>query len=208
MTIKKSILFINISFFISLSAFAQKTDSTIIQKDTVQQKLSKPSVKEKGIIKDSLRLAIEKMPRKAAFRSAILPGLGQIYNKRWWKVPLIYGGFVGLGLIFEFNNRYYKIFLKEAQYRNANPGLKENPLFVNATDEGIILYKDAYRRNRDLSVLAGVAFYAINIIDAYVDAKFFRYDISDDLTLQIKPSLQQQPFMNSYIPGIKVSLSL
>jgi Family of unknown function (DUF5683) len=179
----------------------------MLKADTVKQKLPDPSVKEKGHFKDPTRLALEKMPRNAAFRSAILPGWGQVYNKRWWKVPLIYGGFAGLGLIFEFNNRYYRSFLKEAQYRAYHPGEKENPLYVNVSDAGIILIKDDYRRNRDLSVLAGVALYAINIIDAYVDAKFFRYDISDNLTLQIKPSIQQ-PVMNSYIPAIKVSLSL
>ena len=208
---KNFILFTIISFFISLSAFSQKIDSVILNADTVKQKTAKPSVEEKedkGPVKDSLRLAIEKMPRTAAFKSAILPGLGQVYNKRWWKVPLIYGGFVGLGLIYEFNNRYYHTFLKEAQFRYANPGQKENPLYVNGTDEGIILYKDSYRRNRDLAVLAGIAFYAINIIDAYVDAKFFRYDISDTLTLKIKPSMQQEPFTNAYIPAIKISLSL
>jgi hypothetical protein len=131
------------------------------------------------------------MPRRAALKSAMLPGLGQIYNKRWWKVPLVYGGFVGIGLVFEFNQRYYQIFLKEAQFRQENPGKKENPLYAPYTTEGIISIKDSYRRDRDLSVLAGLGFYAITIIDAYVDAKFFRFDISNDLTLQINPTINQ-----------------
>ncbi len=218
---KNFIILISLSFFISVSVFGQKTDSVktdsvILQKDTLKQEPAKPAVKqepakpakEKGPFKDSLRLALEKMPRQAAFISAILPGLGQVYNKRWWKVPLIYGGFVGLGLVFEFNNRWYQLFLKEAQYRDQNPGQKENPLFATVSDAGIILIKDDYRRNRDLSIIAGVAFYAINIIDAYVDAKFFRFDISDNLALKIKPSIQAEPFTNAYIPAIKLSLYL
>ena len=120
---------------------------------------------------------------RAAIRSAILPGLGQITNRRWWKVPLVYGGFAGIGLVYEFNQRNYKIFLKEAQIREFNNTVKDslripgNPLYAELSSTGIISIKDAYRRNRDLSILGGLAFYTINIIDAYIDAKFFRFDM-------------------------------
>ncbi|MGB4775771.1 MAG: DUF5683 domain-containing protein [Daejeonella sp.] len=192
-----------------VNVFAQKTDTIPLNADTTKKNIPPPVQAKVTPFKDSLRLEIEKRPRKAAIRSAIVPGLGQIYNKRWWKVPLIYGGFVGIGLVYEFNHRNYKIFLKEAQFREANPGMTENPLYVGASNSGIILVKDAYRRNRDLSVLIGVAFYAVNIIDAYIDAKFLRFDISNDLSLNIRPSLQQA-FTNSYtssVPSIKLSLS-
>ena len=152
------------------------------------------------------------MTRRATMESAMLPGLGQIYNKRWWKVPLVYGGFVGIGLVYEFNQRYYKIFLMEAQYRELNPGKTENPLFAGYTNQGIITIKDSYRRNRDLSILAGLGFYAINIIDAYIDSKFFRFDISDELSLRVNPSVQQPVYIHSSaiapVAGIKISLSL
>ena len=178
--------FILMCFLAHSDAFGQIKDNTSSRKDT-----AKVAVKKTPAIKDSARIEIEAMPRRAALKSAMLPGLGQIYNKRWWKVPLVYGGFVGIGLVFEFNQRYYKIFLKEAQFRQENPGKTENPLFAPYTTEGIISIKDAYRRDRDLSVLAGLGFYAINIIDAYVDAKFFRFDISDELTLQVNPTINQ-----------------
>jgi hypothetical protein len=178
--------FILMCFLAHSDAFAQIKESTTSRKDT-----AKVAVKKTPAIKDSARIEIEAMPRRAALKSAMLPGLGQIYNKRWWKVPLVYGGFVGLGLVFEFNQRNYKIFLKEAQFRQENPGKTENPLFAPYTTEGIISIKDAYRRDRDLSVLAGLGFYAINIIDAYVDAKFFRFDISDELTLRVNPTINQ-----------------
>ncbi|MEJ7778474.1 MAG: DUF5683 domain-containing protein [Daejeonella sp.] len=164
------------------------------------------------VVKDSARLAAEERPRIAVRKSAILPGLGQIYNKRWWKVPLVYGGFIGIGLVFEFNQRYYQIFLKEAQYRELNPGKSQNPLFAQYSREGIISIKDSYRRNRDLSILAGIGFYAIQLIDAYVDAKFFRFDISDDLSLKIEPLIQSGTIYNASVssPGIgfKVKLAL
>lgn len=178
--------FILMCFLAHSYAFAQKKESNPARTDT-----AKVAVKKTPAIKDSARIEIEAMPRRAALKSAMLPGLGQIYNKRWWKVPLVYGGFVGIGLVFEFNQRYYQIFLKEAQFRQENPGKKENPLFAPYTTEGIISIKDSYRRDRDLSVLAGLGFYAITIIDAYVDAKFFRFDISNDLTLQVNPTINQ-----------------
>ena len=178
--------FILMCFLAHSNAFAQKKENDTARKDT-----AKIVVKKTPAIKDSARIEIEAMPRRAALKSAMLPGLGQIYNTRWWKVPLVYGGFVGIGLVFEFNQRYYQIFLKEAQYRQENPGKKENPLFTPYTTEGIINIKDSYRRDRDLSVLAGLGFYAITIIDAYVDAKFFRFDISNDLTLQVNPTINQ-----------------
>lgn len=185
--------------------------SQIVEPSSARQDTSKKAIKKEPAIKDSARLAIEAMPRRAALNSALLPGLGQITNKRWWKVPLVYGGFVGIGLVFEFNQRYYKIFLKEAQFRQENPGKTQNPLYARFTTEGIISIKDSYRRNRDLSVLGGLGFYAINIIDAYVDAKFFRFDISDDLSVKVRPSLNQGPIHASGVSpvlGLKLKINL
>ncbi len=189
-----------------IKAYSQNSD-TIPQK-----KQAKPEVAPNGVVKDSARLAVEAMPRIAARRSAILPGLGQIYNKRWWKVPLVYGGFVGIGLVYEFNQRQYKIFLTEAQYRQEDPE-KANPAWKVYTDEGIIGIKDDYRRTRDLSILAGVAFYAVQIIDAYIDAKFFRFDVSNDLSIKVDPFIQPAQIYNAASPaattiGFKVKLSL
>jgi hypothetical protein len=194
-------------FFTQNQAFTQ----VLKENNTALQDTSKKVIKKTPAIKDSARIAIEAMPRRAALNSAMLPGLGQINNKRWWKVPLVYGGFIGIGLVFEFNQRYYKVFLKEAQFRQDNPGKTLNPLYAPYSTEGIIKIKDSYRRNRDLSVLAGLGFYAINIIDAYVDAKFFRFDISDDLSLKMSPTLNQAPIHASGVNpvlGVKLKISL
>jgi hypothetical protein len=167
-------------------------------------------VKKKEVVKDSARVALEKMPRRAVLASAIVPGLGQIYNKRWWKVPLVYGGFVGIYLVYDFNQRYYKDFLAEAQYRQLNDGKPNNPKYAQYDQTAIVNAKDFYRRNRDLSILAGLAFHAIQVIDAYVDAKFFRYDISDELAIKVAPTIQSPSIYNAYtpIPSIKLKLSL
>ncbi len=194
-----------VCFLTQWDAFSQVKDKKSSKSD------SSKVVGKTPALKDSARLAIEAMPRRAAMKSLMLPGLGQIYNKRWWKVPLVYGGFVGIGLVFEFNQRYYKIFLKEAQFRELNPESTQNPLYAGYTNEGIIQIKDAYRRDRDLSILAGLGFYAITIIDAYVDAKFFRFDISDELSLKVQPSVGQIPVnASAFSPavGLKLKLSL
>ena len=206
MTSKLLSLMICLCFLTQIEVYSQISDSI------PQRKRDKTKIATSGVVKDSARLAIEAMPGIAARRSAIVPGLGQIYNKRWWKVPLVYGGFVGIGLVYEFNQRQYKIFLTEAQYRQEDPS-KANRAWKAYTDEGIIGVKDDYRRTRDLSILAGVAFYAVQMIDAYIDAKFFRFDVSDDLSLKIDPFVQPTQIYNASSPagttiGFKVRLSL
>lgn len=209
-----------LSIFLLVFAFSyakgQERDSILRGRDTVKTVLEAEPVKP-AVVKSAARLELEKMPRRAAIRSAIIPGWGQITNRRWWKVPLVYGGFVGLALVYDFNQENYKLFLTEAQnreYNEQNPTLPPryvNPGYRTLTNSGIISLKDSYRRDRDLTILGGVAFYAITIIDAYVDAKFFRFDIDDELALQLKPAFQQVPGIysaSSPVPSVKVSLSL
>jgi hypothetical protein len=138
-------------------------------------------------------------PRKATIYSAVLPGLGQIYNRKYWKVPIVYGGFAALGYFINFNNEEY------VKYRQAysdiidddpntisytrltvNPGFLE-PDKISQFTERLRSAKDYWRRNRDLVVIGTVVFYAVNIIDASVDAHFFNFDISDDLTFNWTP---------------------
>jgi hypothetical protein len=197
-------------------AMAQDRDSLLRRQDTVKNVLKAEPAKP-PVAKSAARLELEKMPRRAAIRSAIIPGWGQITNRRWWKVPLVYGGFVTLAFVYDYNQTNYKIFLTEAQnreYNQQNPALPPryvNPGYRTLTSSGIIKLKDAYRRDRDLTILGGLAFYTITIIDAYVDAKFFRFDIDDELALQVKPAFQQVPGIYtsaSPVASVKVSLSL
>lgn len=138
-------------------------------------------------------------PRKATVYSAVLPGMGQIYNRKYWKVPLVYGGFAALGYFINFNNEEY------VKYRqaysdiidddpntisftrlNANPDFLKDEMRGQFTDR-LRGEKDRWRRYRDLVVIGTAVFYAVNIIDASVDAHFFNFDISDDLTINWAP---------------------
>lgn len=138
-------------------------------------------------------------PRKATVYSAVLPGLGQIYNRKYWKLPLVYGGFATFGYFINFNNERYTTYkqaysdiIDKDPYTNSHLKLKVNPSLlqpekISNYTEALRRQKDYWRRNRDLVVISTVAFYAINIIDASVDAHFFNFDISDDLSINWVP---------------------
>lgn len=138
-------------------------------------------------------------PRKATIYSAVLPGLGQIYNRKYWKVPLVYGGFAALGYFITFNNEEYVKFrqaysdiLDTDPNTNSYVELFTDPRNLESENIGqsterLRKAKDYWRRNRDLLVIGTAVFYAVNIIDASVDAHFFNFDISDDLTINWAP---------------------
>lgn len=135
-------------------------------------------------------------PRKATIYSAALPGLGQIYNRKYWKVPLVYGGFAALGYFINFNHgEYIKFRQAYSDIIDTDPNTSSHlKLIVNYQPDRTSQYtetlrttKDYWRRNRDLLVIGTAVFYAINIIDASVDAHFFKFDISDDLSMKWVP---------------------
>ncbi len=129
--------------------------------------------------------------KKALTYSAILPGLGQSYNRKYWKIPIIYGGFAGLALVVDFNQKKFKQFSNELVARSKNdPSNMPDPALAVASNERIVELKNFYKRNRDFSILGIVGLYGLNIIDAYVDAELSGFDISDDLSLKITPYLQ------------------
>jgi len=145
---------------------------------------------------------------KAAIYSAVLPGLGQGYNRKYWKIPIIYAGFGVIGYFVYFNNNEYKDF-KEAYIYVANDDTvpTDNPYVTKYTQDQLKEAMDFYRRNRDLSIIIGGLWYVLNILEAYVDAHFFDYDISDDLTMKISPSaLSGSSTAFKPTPGIKISL--
>lgn len=175
----------------------------------------------KGIKKDSARLEIERVSRIAWRRSIFVPGWGQYTNGGlWWiKVPIIYGGFVTSYLVFDFWQWYYKKFLNEITYRMENNGDRSDPdlLFFDSMD-GMIKRKDYARRNRDLTILATVGWYGLNVVEAYVNSMLKnRWSIGDETAaLQISPSFMtgmppmamHTGFQNMITPGIKLTLSI
>jgi len=153
-------------------------------------------------------------PKKATIYSAILPGLGQAYNKKYWKIPLIYIGFGTIGYFIDWNNDNYKLFktgykhltdddpdtqdyMKIEAVRRNNYDLNNSNQFENLKT-ALLKQQDYYRRNRDLLVISLVGFYGINILDASVDAHLMDFDISDDLTLNWQPSMLNLNNSNIY----------
>ena len=126
-------------------------------------------------------------PRKAAILSSTFPGLGQIYNKKYWKIPIIYAGLLTSAYYINDNNVQYKLY-KDAYLKRLdnNP---DNDDFVGEYSSGdLLILKDFYRRNREVSILCFVGTYIINVLDASVDAHLFDYDISEDFSLQMTPT--------------------
>lgn len=124
-------------------------------------------------------------PRKAAILSAVLPGLGQVYNKKVWKVPIIYGGLAGLGYFFVSNNTQYNFYRKNliAFYDEDSTTLNTTPY----SGEQLKTQKLYYRKYRDYAAIGMGLIYLLNIIDAHVDAHLKTFDVSDDLSLRIEP---------------------
>lgn len=132
-------------------------------------------------------------PRKATIMSAALPGLGQVYNKKWWKVPIIYGGFAVAGYFLK--NNYDHINLYKDAYIAATD---DDPQTINDTGYNttqLLQLIDTYKQWRDLSYISIAVIYALNIIDANVDAHLFYFDVSDDISLNVEPwvSLSSRP---------------
>jgi hypothetical protein len=151
--------------------------------------------------------------RKAAIRSAMVPGWGQIGNGltvyRGLKVSAIYVGGTLLAMSYMQNNRDYKRFLKEIQYRQANNNQPQpgGGLEQYENTDGLITAKDIYRRNREVVLFSFVALYAVNIIEAYVDARLKYFDVGDDMAIKISPSMinsNEKYGFNSFAPALKI----
>ncbi|MWB94613.1 hypothetical protein GON26_09575 [Flavobacterium sp. GA093] len=159
---------ISLLFFLlgTVSLFAQaETETVLVAKDTTKLEEIDPLT-----------------PAKAAFYSAILPGLGQAYNKKYWKIPLVYGA-MGTSLYFYLDsNKKYKEVRNE--YKRRLEGLESDEKFERFDDDRLISAQKFYQRNRDLSALFLVAFYALNIIDANVDAHLIQFNVNEKLSLR------------------------
>lgn len=126
-------------------------------------------------------------PAKAAFYSAILPGLGQAYNKKYWKIPIVYGA-IGTGVYaYAWNNKKYHQF-RDA-YKRRLAGYNDDEFNKVYDNNRLISGQKFYQKNRDLSLLITVGLYILNIVDANVDAHLIQFNVNDNLS--VKPDLQQ-----------------
>jgi len=153
--------------------------------------------------KDTVSTTINPLtPAKAAFYSAILPGLGQAYNKKYWKIPIVYAG-LGISIYsYTFNQREYHKFRDEYKRRLDGTADPNDPIYGELDDARLISAQKFHQRNRDLSMLLTVGIYILNIVDANVDAHLLQFNVNDKLSL--KPDLFQNQLNNKQ----NLSLSL
>lgn len=142
------------------------------------------------IIKDSLSKIHN--PRKATIQSAFIPGWGQVYNKQYWKVPVIYVTAAALIYGFTYNQKEYKELRRAYVYAvdtnpHTIPTYKGNIIEENQIDI-VARYRNTYKRYRDMTIIGMVALYALNVIDAHVNAHLFQFDIDENLSLNFVPS--------------------
>ncbi len=172
--------FLNILFFVlATAAFAQEVDSTAVQKDSIVV-----SEKNTGIvIKDTVldqKPYNPLAPSKAAFYSAVVPGLGQAYNKKYWKIPIIYAG-MATGVYFYLQNDDDYNRFRDA-YKSRLAGFTDDEFQGISTERLIDAQRNA-KKNKDYSIVAVVLVYMLNIIDANVDAHLQQYNVSEDLSI-------------------------
>lgn len=146
-------------------------------------------------------------PRKATIRSAIIPGWGQIYNKKYWKLPLVYGALGTTAGIFFYNLKTYRE-LRDA-YRYISDDDQTNDILIverfrQLSPTAIRSYRNSFRQNVDYSVLFFLIFWGLNVVDATVDAHLKAFDVSDNLSIQIKPGYN----MNAHTAGISLIIPL
>lgn len=211
---RRSIMLLLLLFFCALSVFAQKKPFNK-NRDTVNTRGDTTSVlspfkpkseqpKDKVYHPDSTH-----SPHKAVIKSLILPGLGQIYNHRYWKLPIVYGGFALLAYSYYVAQTNYKEYLHVAQAQEVG-GKIDSAKYGNVNAATIIVFKDFYHRNRDLTIIGTVVFWGVQAIDAYIDAKFqHSYTMDNNLGFKISPAMLSQPMSAySYVPGIKLTLRM
>lgn len=168
-----------------LSAFSFQS---FAQKDTVNVKVQEKLVKAND---DYNPLS----PSKAAFYSAIFPGMGQIYNKKYWKAPIVWAAMATTTSIYLFNNSEYKRYRRAFRQREA--GLQDEFTLDNGTEvisrDGLISAQRTLRNNRDLSILSTVLVYVLQIVEASVNAHLLQFNTNDNLS--VKPIMVPDPLM-------------
>jgi hypothetical protein len=143
-------------------------------------------------------------PNRVVLHAAILPGMGQIANKKYWKLPILYGGAGTILFYIDYNNKKYQQFRNAYLEQKSLPeSLWKDPLTINVSADNLNRGIDFYRRNRDLLMILLAGVYFIQIVDAYVDAQLMDFDISEDLTFRIQPGLMPDGYTSSINYGLK-----
>ena len=158
-------------------------------------------------------------PKRALWLALVFPGGGQIYNRKYWKLPIVYGGFIGCFYAMNWNNTMYKDYSQAyVDLVDKDPGTQSYNQFLHlgrkiTTDSEKEYWtdifkkrKDKFRRWRDLSFFVLIGVYALSVIDAYVDAELSNFDISKDLSLKLEPTILNNRSSNNPIDGSSLGL--
>lgn len=166
------------------NVFAQEKEDTLIIKS------AETDTTGKSVLALDTVVTKKHNPKVATFRSAVLPGWGQAYNKKYWKIPIVYGALGTAAGVFIYNIKTYKLLRQAVVYRSdkdtANDVLVA-PEFASLSTESIRFYRNAYRQNIDYSVLAFLVIWGLNVVDATVDGHLKAFDVSPNITLKIRP---------------------
>jgi len=200
-------------FFIgSLTSFSQTKDSlNFITVDSVAVKLANKKLakikKREARQKKNFRAYDALAPSKAAFYSAIVPGLGQVYNKQYWKLPIVYGGLgTGIGIAIWNDNKYNEL---RDIYKNRLLGIYTDKFYDQDTEtilvsnDALINAMEGYQKQKEMSILISIGIYVLNIVDANVTAHLQQYNINDDLSLTPQINIEDPYFGPTY--GLNLS---
>ena len=170
---------------------------------------------DKNVEKERAGTKSEHSVKKATLMSAILPGLGQGYNKKYWKIPIIYLGIGSMVYSIDFAQTRYKDFHQAYIWRADddpftvdNYDLNIDNNYPKYSETQLKQLRDYYRRNRDLSIIITAGVYILNIVDATVDAHFFSFDISKDLTIGIEPVIFHSNGHSPNTSGLSLTVKL
>ena len=203
----------------TLDALAKATADSIANenKKKMLELTASPDIKQEKDPTDSLSRELKRKqwvpnPTKATWLALVIPGGGQIYNRKYWKLPIVYGGFAGCAYALTWNGKMYKDY--QAAYVDAvnekwdsssitdllPPGYIDRVSHSQIT-ETLRKRKDTYRRWRDLSIFAFIGVYLISVVDAYVDAELSNFDIGPDLSMKVEPTLINNQTGDYYNPA-------
>ena len=167
------------TLFFCFSTFSQEEKAEKEKDDKYNLKTEEITVESASINREPFDPL---SPSTAAFYSAVLPGLGQAYNKKYWKIPIIYAA-LGTSIYFYIDNTNEYNRYRDA-YKRRLAGFKDDEFFGRVTDDGLRNAQKQLNKNREISIFVAIGIYALNIIDANVDAHLLQYNVDDNLSLR------------------------
>jgi len=193
--VSKSLLTLIFISLFTLTVAAQKETVEDKEVDSLQTNLAEEGL----IVVDTLvkqKVVINPLaPSKAAFYSAVFPGLGQIYNKRYWKVPIVYGAIGAAVYGYTWNNNQYQ--RVRTAFKRRQAGFTDDEFYDILGDDDLQNEQENFQSQRDLLLLVSIALYALNIVDANVDAHLKQFNVDDDLSFDMEPFLDLDPVTNN-----------